>query len=118
MSPRPLGPGECRCFEAQPGPRRWAELCLHDEPQDTDCDAWKRLLELVEQAADDGREEFDPLPEIGDDYHRIVTLPPTISRLKAVRRLVLYGSNLVRIPPQIGEMTSLERSEERRVGKE
>ncbi|MDI5905017.1 MULTISPECIES: hypothetical protein [Streptomyces] len=33
---------------------------------------------------------------------------PSIAQLTAVRRLVLYGSNLVRIPPEIGAMTSLE----------
>jgi hypothetical protein len=43
-----------------------------------------------------------------EDWIQIVTLPPSISKLKAVKRLMLYGSNLVRIPPQIGEMTALE----------
>ncbi|WP_369141858.1 leucine-rich repeat domain-containing protein [Streptomyces sp. R44] len=38
----------------------------------------------------------------------IITLPPSIARLTAVKHLVLYGSNLVRIPPEIGAMTSLE----------
>ncbi|MFE7441219.1 leucine-rich repeat domain-containing protein [Streptomyces chartreusis] len=37
-----------------------------------------------------------------------MTLPESIGRLTAVRTLVLYGSNLVRIPPDIGDMTSLE----------
>jgi len=107
----PVRPG-CRCFiglfpsevkKGIPPPE------LHAEPQDTECGAWKRLCELVERAADDGRAEFAPLGELqpGDREH-IVTLPPTIAKLKRVRRLHLYGSHLVRIPPEIGEMDSLE----------
>ena len=38
----------------------------------------------------------------------LVTLPPTIAKLTRVRHLLLYGSPLVRIPPEIGAMTSLE----------
>ena len=41
----------------------------------------------------------------------MVTLPASIARLKAVRRFVLYGSWLVRIPPEIAEMESLESFE-------
>ncbi|MFI8446521.1 leucine-rich repeat domain-containing protein [Streptomyces erythrochromogenes] len=38
----------------------------------------------------------------------MITLPASIARLTEVRHLRLYGSNLVRIPPEIGAMTSLE----------
>jgi hypothetical protein len=38
-----------------------------------------------------------------------VTLPASLAKLKAVRSLMLYGSHLVRIPPEIGQMTSLEK---------
>ncbi|RAY10816.1 leucine-rich repeat domain-containing protein [Actinomadura craniellae] len=89
--------------------RQQARLRLHDEHQDTSAPGWLRLLELVEEAAADGREVFRPLTELSPDERRqIVTLPPTIARLTAVKHLVLYGSNLVRIPPQIGAMTALE----------
>jgi hypothetical protein len=44
----------------------------------------------------------------GAERRQVVTLPPTIAKLTAVTRLVLYGMNLVRIPPEIGAMTSLE----------
>jgi len=94
----------CECFEGYRmsiGP-----LALHHESQDTECDAWKRLVDRVEQAADDQRTSFAPLREL-EDSHLIVTLPPTIAKLVAVTELVLYGSNLVRIPPEIGKMTSL-----------
>src|SRR4051794_934109 len=43
-----------------------------------------------------------------EKYNQIVVLPPTIAKLKSVKVLSLYRSNLVRIPPEIGEMTSLE----------
>jgi hypothetical protein len=38
----------------------------------------------------------------------LVTLPSSIARLTKVRHLLLYGSQLVRIPPEIGAMASLE----------
>jgi hypothetical protein len=41
-------------------------------------------------------------------WFQIVTLPPTVSRLKSVKKLSIGGSCLVRIPPEIGEMTNLE----------
>jgi len=64
----------------------------------------------VEEAASDEREKFAPFDKDidRDEARHIVTLPPTIKKLKAVRRLSLYGTFLVRIPPEIGEMTSLE----------
>src|SRR5262249_45113555 len=96
---------DCVCFEAGYHNRKWPEVQLHTQPQDTECDAWKRLLDKVERAAADQREEFALWPELSptDRYH-IVTLPPTIAKLKSVKRLHLYGSHLTRIPPEIGEM--------------
>lgn len=43
-----------------------------------------------------------------EEWAQIITLPPTIAKLRSVRRLILYGSSLVRIPPEIGEMAKLE----------
>lgn len=103
----------CNCLDAQHqelNKRRWRKLTLHDEPQDTSSSAWKRLLELVEEAAADAREEFSPGREMdANDWTTIVTLPPTISKLKSVKHLCLYGSSLIRIPPEIGGMTSLQK---------
>ncbi|MFE9880824.1 hypothetical protein [Streptomyces sp. NPDC005784] len=66
-------------------------------------------MELIDEAVADGHEEFRPLTELSPEERRqVITLPPGIARLTAVRHLVLYGSNLVRIPPEIGAMTSLE----------
>jgi len=99
----------CDCLESQYKNRRWPTLRLHTDRQDTDSDAWKRLLDLVDRAADDGRTELNPADELGwEQWWTIVELPRSIARLKAVKRLNLYGSGLVRIPPEVGEMTALE----------
>jgi hypothetical protein len=110
----------CKCFEAHYSGKQMTEVKLHTQQQDVECDAWKRLLELVEVAAEDKREEFAPRREMEqDDWWQIITLPTTIAKLKSVKHLMLYGSNvkhlmlhgsnLVRIPPEIGEMTNLEK---------
>jgi hypothetical protein len=53
----------------------WSEVAFHVEPQDTTCDAWKRLLDLVEQAAADGREEFAPRRYLDPDDRAMIDLP-------------------------------------------
>lgn len=100
----------CDCFSQVRVSSPGAVASFHAEIQDTSAPGWLRLLELIEEAAADRREEFRPLPELSPEERRqIVTLPKAIGRLTAVRTLVLYGSNLVRIPPEIGDMTSLEQ---------
>ncbi|MFD6823328.1 leucine-rich repeat domain-containing protein [Streptomyces sp. NPDC060085] len=100
----------CHCFDQVRVNAPGARTSFHSEIQDTSAPGWLRLLELIEEAAADGRGEFRPLPEMSPAERRqIVTLPASIGRLTAVRSLVLYGSNLVRIPPEIGDMTSLEQ---------
>ncbi|MYW68104.1 leucine-rich repeat domain-containing protein [Streptomyces sp. SID8379] len=106
-----VGPGgdeppvdRCRCFARPQGP-----VEQHADRQDTSAPGWLHLLEVIEEAAADGREVFKPLVELSPGERRqIVTLPSTIARLTEVRHLVLYGSNLVRVPPEIGAMTNLE----------
>lgn len=89
----------------QPG----ARVQFHGEHQDTSSAGWRRLLELIEEAVADGREVFRPLVELTPaERADLVTLPPTIAKLTRVRHLLLYGSPLVRIPPEIGAMASLE----------
>lgn len=64
---------------------------------------------LIDEAATDRRTIFKPFVELpAAERRQIITLPPTIAKLTAVKHLVLYGTNLVRIPPEIGAMTSLE----------
>ncbi|MFI6098043.1 leucine-rich repeat domain-containing protein [Lentzea sp. NPDC051213] len=95
----------CECFKQQ---RR--KVRFHAERQDPSAPGWLHLLDLVEEAAADGRTVFKPLLDLSPSERReVVTLPPTIAKLTAVEHLDLYGSNLVRIPPAIGAMVSLRR---------
>ncbi|PQO40115.1 hypothetical protein [Blastopirellula marina] len=99
----------CHCLDAQYGDSKWTELQMHVEQQDVDCEAWQRLNELIDAAIRDGREEISFGQELGwETWTQIIELPASIAKLKQVKRLVLYGSGLVRIPPEIGEMESLE----------
>jgi hypothetical protein len=108
--PADEGPAQdpCDCVsdsDAMPQP----PTTFHPERQDTTAPGWLRLLELVEEAAADKREVFAPLTELTNAQRRqIVTLPTSIAKLTSVKHLNLYGSNLVRIPPEIGAMRSLE----------
>lgn len=89
--------------------QRGREVKLHHETQDQNSDAWKRLLDLIDDATRRNVEELTPGSLLSpEDWHSIVTLPPQIGTLKSVRKLCLYGSSLVRIPPEIGDMTALE----------
>ncbi|WP_020469832.1 leucine-rich repeat domain-containing protein [Zavarzinella formosa] len=97
----------CDCHDEE-SPKT-GEALLHGEIQDTTTDAWKRLLDLVEEAAAGKIEKFAPGRALGwEDWQSLVTLPASIGKLKHVRELDLYGSSLVRLPPEIGEMSSLE----------
>ena len=97
----------CTCNDAYK--QRGREVGFHRDVQDETSDAWRRLLDLISDAADRNVEEFDPRTHLTPEaWHSIVTLPPQIASLKSVRKLCLYNSSLLRIPPEIGEMTSLE----------
>jgi hypothetical protein len=113
VGPSSGGPDRDRCscvgYSAETRP---ATVAFHAERQDTASAGWQHLLALVDEAAADGRSVFKPFVALSAPERReVVTLPPSIARLTAVRHLVLYGTNLVRIPPEIGAMTSLERFE-------
>jgi len=82
---------------------------VENEVQDTQSEAWQRLCEYVELVAKEEREKFVPFEALGKDlYAQIFTLPKSIATLKSVKKVWLYGSKLKRIPPEIGEMESLE----------
>lgn len=82
---------------------------IQNDVQDRDSLAWKRLCQYVDKVAAENREEFSPLEELGPElFAQIHTLPESISKLKKVKKVWLYGSKLKRIPPQIGEMEALE----------
>jgi hypothetical protein len=86
----------------------WPEMTLHLQPQDTTLAGWRLLLELVDEAVHDRRTVFAPKKELGPElWSQVLTLPASIAGLKHVEKLDLYGSNLLRLPPEIGEMESL-----------
>lgn len=100
----------CHCFDPCLGKMKWSELKIHQEQQDTSCSGWQRLNELIDDAIRDGREEFSPGRDMSpEEWAQITTLPTSIAKLKFVKHFILYGSSLVRIPPEIGEMESLEQ---------
>jgi len=82
---------------------------IKNDVQDKDSLAWRKLCEYIDKLAEENGEEFAPLKAIGAELcSQIHTLPETISKLKNVKKVWLYGSKLKRIPPEIGEMESLE----------
>ncbi len=82
---------------------------IPNDVQDRNSVAWKKLCEYVDQVAENGSDEFVPREALGDElFAQIFTLPESIRKLKKVKKVGLYGSNLKRIPPEIGEMESLE----------
>ena len=77
--------------------------------QDKESKAWKALLDYIDKVAEDELEDFDPRVGIGyESFKEIIMLPTSIKKLKKVKRMWLYGSSLKLIPPEIGEMESLE----------
>jgi hypothetical protein len=82
---------------------------IKNNVQDRNSIAWKQLCDYIDRLAAAGGEEFDPRKELGlERYSQIYTLPETISQLKKVKKMRLYGSQLKRVPPEIGEMEALE----------
>jgi hypothetical protein len=99
----------CWCFN-QYGNAQPNEIHFHSERQDTSAEGWQHLLALIDEAVADGREVFEPLRDLNAQERRqVITLPSSIGRLGVVKHFDLYRSNIVRIPPEIGAMSSLER---------
>ena len=82
---------------------------IENDVQDRNSVAWKKLCDYVDKVATENYDELSPLEELGRElFAQIHTLPETISKLKNVKKIWLYGSKLKRIPPEIGEMEALE----------
>ncbi|WP_375182268.1 hypothetical protein, partial [Chryseobacterium sp.] len=82
---------------------------IENHVQDRNSVAWKKICDYIDRVAEDGREEFSPAEELGYDlFSQIHTLPETISKLKKIKKVRLYGNKLKRIPPEIGQMEALE----------
>jgi len=82
---------------------------IKNDVQDKNSLAWIKLCEYVDKVAQENGQEFSPSEAIGHElFTQIYTLPESISKLKNVKKVYLYGSKLKRIPPEIGQMESLE----------
>ena len=82
---------------------------IKNDYQWRDTEGWKKLCDYIDELAESGGDEFSPREALGNElFEHIYTLPESISKLKKVKKVWLYGSNLKRIPPEIGEMESLE----------
>jgi hypothetical protein len=82
---------------------------IKNDEQDRTSEAWLKLCAYIDELAENGGDVFEPLMAIGGDlFAQIYTLPESIGKLKKVTKIWLYGSNLKRIPPEIGQMESLE----------
>ena len=92
---------------------------ITNDVQDRNSLAWKQLCSYIEELKESGAEEFAPLKILGRElYSEIYTLPESIGELKKVKKMSLYGSNLKRIPPEIGKMKSLENDSEQAIKEE
>jgi len=99
----------CECLSPQEKSRRFPALKIHSDVQDITSDAWRSFEQYIEDVRALGGEELNPLQALGTElYEQILTLPPSIANLKSVKYFSLYGSHLVRIPAEIGEMTNLQ----------
>jgi len=82
---------------------------IENDVQDRSCEAWIKLCDYVDKVAESGQPEFSPRDELGRElFSQIHTLPESIAKLTKVENMWLYGSQLKRIPPEIGEMKSLQ----------
>ncbi len=100
----------CDCDMQSYPIKEYPELFFHQEPQNTDCDAWIQLLAIIERMSLSEEDTLIPFNEIPpDQWCDIVRLPPTIAKLNKVKHVLFYGSHLTRIPYEVGEMESLEQ---------
>lgn len=92
-----------------PNERFMNETKIKKRHQDRNSEAWAKLCAYIEKVEIEKIEEFSPFEALGHElFSQIYTLPESIGKLKNVKKMWLYGSKLQSIPPQIGEMTSLE----------
>lgn len=99
----------CECFDFYGRQHREPAPPVHLEEQDTSCDAWRDLVERIDDAAERGATSFAPLEGLdGPARAQIRTLPQSIAKLVTVRELKMYGSHVSRLPPEIGGMAALE----------
>ena len=82
---------------------------VRKDSQDRTIKVWLDLLSVIDKA------EFDIIGELKienvlnkENWNDLRTLPMEIGKLKKVKHLQLYGTNLQRFPQEIGNLESLE----------
>lgn len=90
----------------------WKPHYFHNEPKSLTKRAWDVVCEIIHDAEQKDVLELS-LSQLMDkeDYYALNTLPATIGNLKALRKLVLYGSNISWIPREISECENLRKFE-------
>src|SRR5881394_3999414 len=75
----------CHCFDAQYDKTPFSELQFHAEVQNTGCEAWRLLQNLIDDHAAKQSKEFSPGLEMPPElWNQIITLPQSISQLTSV----------------------------------
>mmetsp|Transcript_37139 Transcript_37139/g.86361 ORF Transcript_37139/g.86361 Transcript_37139/m.86361 type:complete len:286 (-) Transcript_37139:80-937(-) len=82
---------------------------LHWVPQNTGCEAWRKLVASVQRCARSRAARFCITEELtSGEMLQITTLPSSIGDCTDLEHLQLYGTNITRLPPEIGNLTSLQ----------
>mmetsp|Transcript_51528 Transcript_51528/g.112020 ORF Transcript_51528/g.112020 Transcript_51528/m.112020 type:complete len:398 (-) Transcript_51528:449-1642(-) len=88
-------------------PRR--DSIMHWVPQNTECEAWRKLVAYIEQVKTERRTRFTLADALSaEEVLDITTLPPSIGTLTHLQEINLYGTNLSRLPPELGNLTELK----------
>ncbi|MGD1847574.1 MAG: hypothetical protein ACFB10_19465 [Salibacteraceae bacterium] len=104
-----MKPYDCASINTHPQLNPMKGPTLPTDHQDRTSEAWRKLCAYIDALAASGDDEFTPREALGDAlFAQIYTLPASIAQLKRVKKVGLYGSRLQWLPPEIGEMESLE----------
>jgi len=82
---------------------------LHWVPQNTECEAWRKLVASIDRCSELRSATFDITQELTyPELLQITTLPPNIGDCVDLEHLGLYGTNITRLPPEIGNLRALQ----------
>lgn len=86
----------------------WKPKWFHNENKSRTKKAWDVVCEIIDDAEQKNTAEIN-LSQLMDkeDYYALNTLPETIGNLKALRKLIIYGSSISYIPREISGCENL-----------
>ena len=86
----------------------WRPSHFHNEEKSITQRAWDVVREIIDDAENKNTSELNLIQLMDkEDYYALNTLPETIGNLKALRRLIIYGSNISFIPREISGCSNL-----------